>query len=233
MKKHFALGGIALLLAACSHEGSSPSAKSDLGTGLNTIERSYSKPASDTYDAALSSLKSLELTVDRDRHDEMGGELIALRGDGRKVTVNVTAVDKKSSKASVRVDPGDSTLATLIHEKIADKLGMAAAKAALFGGNTEDYPYDADLVSGIDAADRTVKAMSWTLTGKVVKEGEARIDARAEDSTPIRIRLERTNDRAFPLKATFIAGNGNTEGGKLLIGRMHEEFDRQLGGHVK
>jgi len=233
MKSHFAVSGLALLLAACSHEGSSPSAKSDWGTGLNTIERTYSRPASDTVDAAVSSLESLELTVDRNRHDDMGGEIVARRGDRSKVTVNVTAVDKKNCKASVRVDPGDSTLATLIHEKIADKLGMASAKAALFGGNTEDYPYDADLASGIGAADRTVKALGWNLTGKVVKTGEAQIEARAEDSTPIRIRLESMKDRVFPLKATFIAGHGNTEGGKALIGRMHEEFDRQLGGHVK
>jgi len=233
MKKHLALGGIVMLLAACSHEGSSPSAKSDWGTGLNTIERKYNKPASDTYDAAMSSLKSLELTVDKDRHDEMGGEIVARRGDKSKVTVNVTAVDKNKSRASVRVDPGDSTLATLIHEKIADKLGMAAAKSAFFGGNTEDFPYDADLASGTDAADRTIRALGWNPTGKVVKTGEVRIDARAEDSTPVQIKLESVNDRAFPLKATFIAGHGNTEGGKTLIGRMHEEFDRQLGGHVK
>src|SRR6185369_227869 len=219
MKKHLALGGIVMLLAACSHEGSSPSAKSDWGTGLNTIERKYGKPASETYDAVISSLESLELKIDRNRHDEMGGEVVALRGDRSKVTVNVTAVDKKSSKASVRVDPGDSTLATLIHEKIADKLGMASAKAALFGGNSEDFPYDADLASGIDAADRTVRALGWNLTGKVVKTGEARIEARAEDSTPVRIRLESISDRAFPLKATFVAGHGNTEGGKTLIGR--------------
>jgi len=70
MKKHLALGGIVMLLAACSHEGSSPSAKSDWGTGLNTIERKYGKPASETYDAVISSLESLELKIDRNRHDE-------------------------------------------------------------------------------------------------------------------------------------------------------------------
>jgi len=233
MKKHLALGGLVLLLAACSREGGSPSSKSDWGTGLNTIERNYNKPASETYDAALSSLKSFELTINRDRHDEMGGDAVALRGDGRKVTVNVTAVDKNNCKASVRVDPGDSTLATMIHEKIAEKLGMAAAKAAFFGGNTEDFPYDADLVTGTDAAERTVKALGWNLTGKEIKDSEAWIDARAEDSNPVRIRIERMNDRAFPLKATFIAGHGNTAVSKTLIDRMHDEFDRQLGGHVK
>ena len=233
MKKHLALGGLVLLLAACSHEGGSPSTKSDWGTGLNTIERKYNKPASDTYAAAVSSLKSFELAVDRDRHDEMGGEAVGLRGDGSKVTIHVTSVDKSNSKASVRVEPGDSTLATMIHEKIAEKLGMAAAKAAFFGGNTEDYPYDADLAAGIDAAERTVKTLSWALTGKEIKDGEAWVDARAEDSNPVRIRVERMNDRAFPLKATFIAGHGNTAVSKTLIERMHEEFDRQLGGHVR
>lgn len=233
MKKQFALGGIVLLLAACSHEGRSPSTKSDWGTGLNTIERNYNKSASDTYAAAVSSLKSFELTIDRDRHDDMGGEAVGLRGDGSKVTVNVTALDKNNSKASVRVEPGNSSLATMIHEKITDKLGMAAAKAAFFGGNTEDFPYDADLATGIDAAERTVKALDWTLTGKEIKDGEAWIDARAEDSNPVRIRIERMNDRAFPLKATFIAGHGNVAVSKKLIDRMHEEFDRQMDGHVR
>jgi len=233
MKKHLALAGIVLLAAACSHEGSSPSSKGDLGTGLNTIERKYNRPAAETYDAARSAVKSFNLTIDRDRHDELGGELMARRADHQQVTLTVTAIDKNNSRATVRVEPGNSALATLIHEKISDKLGIGTAKAAFFGGNTAEFPYDADLQTGLDAALRTFEALRWSVIGKEVKDDWAQIDARAEDSNPARIKMERVNDPAFPLKVTFTGGHGNTDVSKSMIGLMHDEFDRQAGGHVK
>jgi len=233
MKKHLALAGIVLLAAACSHEGSSPSSKGDLGTGLNTIERKYNRPAAETYDAARSAVQAFNLSIDRDRHDEMGGELTARRADNHQVTLSVIAIDKDNSRATVRVEPGNSALATMIHEKISNKLGMATAKAAFFGGNSADYPYDADLQTGVAAAERAVKALGWTVIGKEVKDDWAQIDARAEDSNPARIKMERVNDVAFPLKVTFIGGHGKTDVSKSMIGLMHDEFDRQVGGHVK
>src|SRR5258706_6255318 len=137
MRRQLALAGILTLLAACAHEGKSPSSKRDWGSGLNTVERKYARPAADTFDAAVAALKSYDLTIDRDRHDEMGGELEARRADGHKAIIQVSALDKKSSRASVRIEPGDSHLAQMIHEKMADKLGMGGAKPALLGGNTE------------------------------------------------------------------------------------------------
>lgn len=233
MKTHLALAGILALLAACSHEGSSPSSKSDWGTGLNTVDRKYAKPAADTYDAAVAALKSFDLKVESDRHDEFGGEAVGLRGDGHKITVKVDATDKQHSRASVRVEPGDSRLATMIHEKMADKLGMGTAKAAFLGGNSEDFPYDAELKEAVDAAERTAGSLGWTVTGKDIRDNWAQIDARSDDSNPARIKIEAVSDREHPLKVTFIAGHGKTDESKTMIGRMHDEFDRQIGGHVK
>ena len=233
MKTHLALAGILALLAACSHEGKSPSGTSDWGTGLNTVERKYNKTASDTYDAAVAAVKSFDLTVDRQRHDEMGGEVVGHRADGKKVMVKVDAVDRNNSTASVRVEPGDARLAQMVHEKMADKLGMGTAKAAFFGGNSEDFPYDADLKDAVAAAERTADSLGWILVGKEIKDTWGQVDARTEDSTPVRIKIEKVNDREHPLKTTFIAGHGKTEASKPLITKMHDEFDRQIGGHVK
>jgi hypothetical protein len=233
MKTHLALAGILTLLVACSHEGKSPSSKRDWGTGLNTVERKYAKPAPETVDAAVAALKSYDLKVDSDRHDEFGGEIIGHRADGRKVTIKVEALDANNSRASVRVDPGDSHLSQMIHERMADKLGMGSAKPALLGGNTEDFPYDADLATGVQAAERVADTLGYTVTAKEVKDDWATIDARAEDSTPVRIKVERVKNDEFPLKVTFVAGRGKTEESKSLIGKMHDEFDRQIGGHVK
>jgi hypothetical protein len=204
-----------------------------LGTGLNTVERKYGKTASDTYDAALGAVKSFDLTVDRDRHDEMGGEVMGRRADGRKVTVKVDAIDKNNCKASVRVEPGDIKLAQMIHEKIADKLGMGAAKTAFFGGNSEDAVYDAELPASLDAAERTAKALGWTVTSKEEHDTWAQLDARAPDSNPARFKITRTNDRAGRSKVSFIAGNGKTDNSKTMISHMREEFDRQIAGHAR
>jgi hypothetical protein len=233
MNKHLALAGILALLAACSSEGSSPSSKSDYGTGLNTVERKYNKPAPDTYDAAVAAVKSFNLSIDSDRHDEMGGEVVGHRADGRKVTVKVSAVDKNNSRAAVRVEPGDAKLAQMVHEKMAQKLGMGAASPALMGGNSDKFPYDSDLQAGVEAAERAAKALGWTVTAKEVKSDSARIDVRDENSVPAQFKVERVNDRVFPLNVTFVAGKGQTDDSKAMIARMHDEFDRQIGGHVK
>ncbi len=233
MRNLTALAGILALLAACSSEGKSPSSHSDWGTGLNTVERKYNKPATDTYDAAVSAVRSFGLTIDRDRHDEMGGELSSHRADGKNVMVKVDALDKNNSRASVRVEPGDARMASMIHEKMADKLGLGTAKSSMFGGNSNDFPYDADLKDGVAAAERAIESLGYTLIAKEVKEDWAQLDARAEDSTPVRFKIERQNNREFPLKVTFTAGHGKIDESKPLLTKMHDEFDRQIGGHVK
>lgn len=232
MRNHLALAGIVTLLAACSHEGSSPSAKKDWGTGLNTVERKYNKPASEVHDAAVEALKGFGLTVAKDRHDEMGGEIIARRGADSKVTVNVSALDNKASRASVRVDPGDSKLAAMVHEKMAEKLGMGTAKGALFGGNTEERTYDGDLKSALDAAERTAKALNWTVTHKEMQDTWAQLDARTADSTPVKFRMDRVGDRE-QVKVKFTAGAGKTDASKTMLSRMREEYDRQIAGQAK
>src|SRR5262245_29932546 len=95
MKTHLALGMITAMLAACSHEGSSPSSKSDWGSGLNTLERKYGKSAPEVHDAAVAALQGFDLKVTTDRHDEMGSEIVAKRGDHSKVFVHVAALDAK------------------------------------------------------------------------------------------------------------------------------------------
>jgi hypothetical protein len=233
MKHHLAVAGLLALLAACSHEGSSPSSKSDLGTGLNTVERKYAKTAAQVHDAAVAALKKLDVKLTKDRHDEMGSEIVAERADKSKLMVNVRALDEKSSQAAVRVDPGDSRMATLVHEKIAEELGLGTAKGAMLGGNTEERTYDTGLQACADAAERTAKSLGWTAAGKEVHDKWAQVDARTNDSTPVRFRMDRADDSVERTKVKFTAGTGKTDDSKTLLSRMREEFDRQIAGHAK
>jgi len=233
MNKHLSLIGILALLGACAHEESSPPNKDDGGSGQNTVERQYSRSASDTHDAAIASFRTFDLTIDRDRHDALGSEILGHRAGGRRVTVKIDAIDAASSSAYVRVEPGDTNMAQMLHEKMADKLGMGTATETVFSANSETALYDSDLASCLDAAERTARALDWTLIRKELRDNAANLDARAPDSNPAKFKIARIDDRNNRTSVTFIAGNGRTATSKTMASRMHEEFDRRLGAHAQ
>ena len=100
----------------------------DYGTGLNAVERTYARPARDLVDVVAASLKSFELSMQSDTHDELGGSIVALRADGHKVTAKISSVDRDHSQISIRVSPGNRNLADMIHERIAEKLTAPPTK---------------------------------------------------------------------------------------------------------
>jgi len=233
MKTQLSLAGLLTLLAACAHEHSTSSSRSDGGSGVNTVERLYGKTPSETYAAAVAAVRSFDLSLDRDWHDAMGGEVVGHRADGHSVIVKVDAIDSNNSRASVRVEPGDSNMAQMIHEKIADKLGTGIVREAFLSTTSEAAVYDADLESSLKAAERTAKALGWTVTGKEIHEMWAQLDARAADANPARFKITRVDDGAGKTRVMFIAGNGKTGTGQTMIARMREDLDRQLGAHAR
>jgi hypothetical protein len=116
----FGLVTLALVIASCS--------SSDLGTGMNTVDRKYTCSVKQAHDASLSTLKDENLKVQTDKWDNLGAELVAERSTdpGNKVLVNVKALDVKTCEISVRVDPGNKAQAEIIQNKIGEKLTPAA-----------------------------------------------------------------------------------------------------------
>lgn len=219
-----------LALASCSSKNEpsdSAMSRSDLGTGVNTVTRKYAKPAADVWDATVSAVKSYDLSVDSDRHDRMGGELVAHRASGERVTVTVRGIDDQDTDAAVRVDPGNRNMANLIHERIADKLGMGHSKAGVFGDTSVSGTYAAPLDRCISAADSACRSLGLTVTGKDVKDKTAVVDARESNSNPVRVQLDRSGDAGT--KATFSAGSASGSDPKALTAHVRAEFERQLG----
>ena len=125
MKK---LACLLLLVASCDN-AKTPVAPptSDLGTGLNTVERKYARPAADVFKASSAALKALELKIETEKADALGGEITARRATDAKVGVTVKSVDSTMTTVSVRVSPGDRNMANSIHSKIAAELGVSEA----------------------------------------------------------------------------------------------------------
>jgi hypothetical protein len=126
-----ALGGLALVGCDKSDQKSvkdmTPK-NTDLGTGLNAVEKSYARPAGEMSDLVAGVLQSFDLKLESTMHDDLGGEIVARRADGHKVTATVRARDEATCDVSVRVAPGNRPLADLIHERIGEKVTGLPAK---------------------------------------------------------------------------------------------------------
>jgi hypothetical protein len=205
---------ICLSLAACHRH--------DLGTGANTVEREYARPADRIWSATVESAKDAGLDVLSARNDGLGGTLVALRATGEEVRVVVTPIHETRSKAAVRVGPGDLALARLLHERIAENAGMGEARGGFFGGDSEEVLYGAPLAVCGAAARRTVEALKLLLVG----ETSCRFDARAPGSTPVGIEWVTLKGKT---RVTFFAGEAKSEEHRALARRLKEEFETNAG----
>lgn len=214
---------------ACSsnHDGGSDSAMSrnDLGTGINTVQKKYAKPAPEVWDAAVSAVKSFDFTVDSDRHDKMGGEVVAHRAAGEKVSVKVRSMDLQNTDVAVRVDPGNRNMANLIHDKIAEKVGLPTSKAGSSGDYSLDGIYAADLNRCAAAAEVACRKSNLNVTNRELREKSAIVDAR-EGTNAVRIQLDKSSDTQT--RVTFISGEVNGSDSKKVTSRLKAEFDRQI-----
>lgn len=131
MVKATALAGIlAVTLVACDRRDTAKvtPANRDLGTGLNTVERTYARSVSELVSLVPPALQALELRLESEKHDNLGGEVIALRATGDKVTVTIRGIAESKTSVSVRVAPGDRNLANMVQDRIGRDLPVITEK---------------------------------------------------------------------------------------------------------
>ncbi len=212
----------ALLVATALAAGC---ASRDVPPPAVTVDREYSKPAFEVFTAALRSAESAGYRVLSDRHDQHGGEVVASRGDGREVRIHVLILGERSSRVSVRVEPGSLEIADMMHERIAACLATGAAASAgwWFGGDALDATYNTDMASCMTSARRTIATLTQNPTNEEVHATWSQIDGRQEDSTPVRIRMEVLEDGKT--RVWFIVGTVKRSDNKAFAKRMKEEFE--------
>ena len=214
---------LAAILCSVSLAAIGACRSNDLGSGANTVEREFSRSALDVWNASVKAAESMELAVSRDAHDRLGGELLASRANGDEVRIRVSSLDERRSTVSVRVGSGDRTLATLLEERIAEKLGLGEARAALLGGNVVEATYTMDLSLAMLAARRAFRAQEVALTREDTHANWASIDGRLKDSTPVRIRIDQVEQ--CRMRVTFIAGTSPSEDNREFVRRLKDEFE--------
>jgi hypothetical protein len=195
----------------------------DLGSGVNTVDREFAMSADDVWQASFDAAESMGLAISRNARDKFGGELVASRANGDKVQIEVSSLDERRSTVSVRVEPGDRTLATLLQERIADKLGLAEAKAALLGGNILEATYTTDLSVAMLSARRAFRALDVTLIRDETHAAWASFDGRWKDSTPVRIRIDQVEQ--CRMRVSFVWGTARNGDNRDFVRRLKDEFE--------
>jgi len=214
-----------LLLAACARSDRHPSRSPDPQEGPRILDREYGRPVAEVWKAALQAVEALELQIDDDRHDQTGGTLVARSGTGDRLAIEVTATGERRSKVVVRADPGLGNLASTIHGKLTEKLGVARTWTSLLRGNTAEGKYSCSLQRGASAAQRAVENLELDLRSIDVRQEVATVEACDEDSLPVRIQLTWIDNGTS--KAVFTAGT-RSHPARITARRLKLEFEREL-----
>ena len=89
------------------------------------LEVLYGIPLADAWPRVLAAVESLQLHIDRQHIDGLGGDIAARRADGTPVRVQLKPKGEYSTSISVRVgDLGGREPSERIHRTIRKQLGM-------------------------------------------------------------------------------------------------------------
>jgi hypothetical protein len=89
------------------------------------LEVIYGIPLADVWPRALAAVESLQLHIDRQTLDGLGGEIQARRADGTKVRVYLKPSGNHSTSISVRVgDLGDREMSERVQRTIREQVGI-------------------------------------------------------------------------------------------------------------
>lgn len=209
-------------LASCKAFGGS----GDENVTVNTVVRAYNKPADETWRAVEGVMKEMDLAVDKNNHDALGGNLVAERPNKAEIHVEARSQDTENTQVSVWVDPGDRAMAQIIQERIGDKLGLNAPRAARAAGAQVEGTYDRKLDVCLAAAEEAIREMKLSPPRREMHDTWARLDTQHLDSIPVQFRMERT--RKDQTLVVFIAGTASTDDNRTLAMKLKTEFERRL-----
>lgn len=246
MNKKLLLGlsGALLLLGACK------SFDSGSKTEANGVTRKYARPSPEVWTAVTNALQALDLRIEEDKHDALGGELTGVRATGDEVLIHVKSIDEQNSQVSIAVEEGDRNMAEIIHSQVAKNLGAGTAKTSFYGGNRLEQTYEGSLARCIMAAERACEAVGFNVSSRDIHETWADLMARRSGSSTVLIHLEAQDgkaaapqgqqqpaanggsgvpsDKKVPVKVSFIVGTMRSEENEDVLNRLRQEFDRIL-----
>jgi hypothetical protein len=173
-------------------------------------------------------VKDLDLRVENDQHDALGGQMTAQRANKDSVVIEARSVDPATLQVSVAVDPGDRSMAQIVQDKIADRLGArtGVTRTGFDTGSRVEGTYDQKLDACVAAARKAAEVLKLTNPQEEIHDTWAKVESRQTDAIPMTVRMERTpKDQTH---VVFTAGTGPADDNRVLAARLKAEFERHL-----
>ena len=87
------------------------------------LKRNYEAPIDKTFQAAVQSVKDLELTIDSKKSDAFNGVITGKMVSGKSFTINVKRLEDNLTEVGVRIGTfGDRTRSEAFHDRILSNL---------------------------------------------------------------------------------------------------------------
>lgn len=211
-------------LASCKALGG----QNDDAMAVNTVVKTYGKSADETWRAVQTALKEMDLRVESDSHDALGGTLVAARGTKDEIHVEARSQDAENTRLSVWVDPGDRSMAQIIQERVAERLGVTTGmpRSTQASGAQVEGTYDKKLDVCVSAAEAVMRDLKLPAPRREMHDTWARVDSQYLDSIPVQIRMERT--RKDQTLVVFLAGTSASEDNRSAATKLKTEFEKHL-----
>jgi hypothetical protein len=209
------------LPAAAACQTSGPAMSSHI------VDRAYMIPLNKVWESGLACLLEAGFRVQDHKRDALGGEIVARRNQEDRVRVLMRNIDEKHTRVIVQVERGDTALAGILHERLAQHLGLGEGMGEWFGGISIEAEYEANRDGCVAAARNALRSMDLVLTGGEIKADEARIEARTDLSIPIGIKIVMSKEGGKAL-VTFLVGTEKGEVNAALARKLKDEFERSL-----
>lgn len=224
-KAKYVAGCLMLLgLAACQYFGGGKTNEPPKGA----VDRKYAKSPDEVSRAATEALGDLNIAVESDHHDALGGRIAAHRATPGEepVVVWYQSADARMTQVSVGVAEGDRQLGQLIQDRIAEKLGAASAKSAPSVGARAEGEYDQPVAQCMSAVEQAMKDLKLQPSHKETHDTWAQVEARQMDALPVIARMTRTEQDKT--KVSFSAGTSRSQDTEQIAERLKAEFERVL-----
>lgn len=237
MKSTSLAATLVLILSACkSHE--------QLDTSNASVAQ-YPEGMAAVWKAVMTALGELDLRVDSERHDVLGGRVVAVRATGEKVVIEAKSLSERSTQVAVGLGTVDRNMAAVIQASIARALATSAASGEVPPGNSLEATYESSLWACVQAGEQAFEAMGLEITQRVVQDSHAEIASRKAKATPVLVRMETDlrgslgkhgqgdgeGDGPAPrtrVRVLFAAGASRSPENDDLVRRLKSEFEKHL-----
>jgi hypothetical protein len=225
MNALYGIGGLMLLsLTACQYFGET---KNEAPKG--SVDRKYSKSPDEVAKAASEALAELNINIQSDQHDALGGQITAARANAAEdpVIVWYQSADARTTQVAVGVGKGDRGIAELIQDHIAQKLGSPTTRSAPSVGARSEGTYDQPVAQCMAAAEQAMRDLKLEPSKKETHDTWAQVEARQADAIPVMVKMNRTEKDKT--QVTFSAGNSKSSDTEMVAERLKAEFEKNLG----